>query len=43
MQKCRNQKTSEGVVNVLAVALEIRINFLLGKVQGLGPTNVATF
>lgn len=29
VQKCRNQEASEGVVNVFAVALKIRVDLLL--------------
>lgn len=43
MQKHRDHKTSKRMVNIFAVALKVRIDFLFRKVQGLSPTDISWF
>jgi hypothetical protein len=41
MQKGGDQKASEGVINIFAVALKVGVDFLFRKMQGFGPTYVS--
>lgn len=43
MQKHRDHKTTKRMVNIFAVALKVRIDFLLRKMQCLSPTDITRF